>query len=482
MVRWMTVFGAMVLINSAGLPLVCGDEPATVQPPAKDPVLVNDVDAKPATGAQTTPRKKVVVIKDETSSDQSDVVDLTIGVRDTNGRLELVYTGDSGFVDLDAPAEPQSKYWIGVGCEPATDALKSQLGLGEKPAILITMVADDSPAKAAGIQLHDVITTAKLGDETKPLESVADLTALVMKAEQKQSLVLTVMRQSKSQEITVTPAERPQPNNQADVRFFDAGFDVDGVISIVNHPQPEAANLKRVRILLKELQAAVGEQPPSNDILVTGPVVAGNQNSCSACHVGEAFLKHPKIGLAAPHAPWVNRVGTKAPELPENVTVTITKKGKEPIRIQYQEGEGKVWGATENELATLPQAGRDAVQNATRWLQQQTHPTHVDMWGPPHVGFSGNWPVPYVFTNKGETTNPAVGGPGPGELPARIRKTVTAPATPAPPQDAAARLQALEKRLELVQKQQQELITRQQEALKKELQAVREALEKAEKK
>ena len=30
------------------------------------------------------------------------------------------------------------------------------------------------------------------------------------------------------------------------------------------------------------------------------------------------------------------------PELPENVTVTITKKGKDPIRVQYQEGEGKV--------------------------------------------------------------------------------------------------------------------------------------------
>lgn len=420
----------------------------------------------PVEGTRLELSQKESAAKDEAKSERKIPVDLDIGIRETDGRLELVYTDGSGFVDLDAAAEPQSKYWIGVGCEPATDALKSQLGIGEKPAILITMVADGSPAKAAGIQLHDVITTAKLGDDTKPLDSVATLTALVVKAEQKQPLVLTVIRQSKPQEITVTPAERPQPEKHGDVSFFVADVDMDGAISIVNRPHAEAGNLKRVRLLLKELQAAVGEQPPSHDILVTGPVVA------------------PPTPVSIPGPPHIPHIVVMSkPDLPENVTVIITKKGKEPIRIQYQEGEGKVWGATENELATLPQAGREAVQNAIRWLQQKGQPAEARLWGaPPHASFSGNWPVPYVFTNKVESPNPAVSGPGPGELTARIRKTVTAPATPAQPQDAATRLKAIEERMVVQQKRQQELMTKQQEELRKELQALREALEKAEKK
>jgi len=390
---------------------------------------------------------------------------LTIQYRGPNGRLELVGSGNSTTVDLDAIAEPQSKFWIGVGCEPATDALKAQLGLGEKPALLITMVADESPAKTAGIQLHDVLTTAKLGDESQALDSVATLTAMVMKAEQKQALVLTVIRQAKSQEISVTPAERPQPENHADLSLIFTDLDVDGAISFVNRPQADVGNLKRVRLLLKELQAAVGEQPPAQDILVTGPVVA------------------PPIAVPPLNVPHI--VVMTKPDLPENVTVTITKKGTEPIRIQYQEGEGKSWGATENELGTLPPAGRNAVQATLRWLQQkeQPMPAAINLWGQPHAGgHIVTWPVPHVLHhNKGET------GKGPasnnhGDVTARVRKTVTATATPAPPQDAAARLQAMEKKFEALQKQQQDLMTKQQEALRKDLQSLRDALEKAEKK
>lgn len=404
--------------------------------------------------------------KNEVKSDREDQVDLTLEVREADGLLKLLGSGNPGFVLVDATPEPQSKFWIGVGCEPATDALKSQLGLGEKPALLITMVADGSPAKAAGIQLHDVVSTAKLGDETKPLDSVATLTAMVVKAEQKQPLVLTVIRQSQPQEIAVTPAERPQSENHTDVSFVVADLHLDGPMNIVKHRHADFGNLHRVRLLLKELQAAVGEQPPTNDILVTGPVVAAPT---------PVTIPAPPSGI--PHI-----VVMAKPELPENVTVTITKKGKEPIRVQYQEGEGKVWGATEDELATLPEAGRNAVQQAIRWLQQKGQPADGRLWGaPPHAGFSGNWPVPYVFTNKAESVNNSATANTPPAT-ARIRKTVTAPATPATAQDATTRLQALEKRLELVQKQQQELITKQQETLKKELQAVREALEKAEKK
>ncbi len=359
-------------------------------------------------------------------------------------RLELVASDGFAFVE----AGPQSKYWIGLGCELATDALKSQLGLTEKQALLVTMVAENSPAKTAGFQEHDVITMVKFGEETKPLDSVATLTNLVAKAETK-PLVLSVIRTGKSQDITVTPAERPQPNQ--DVLFLNSG-----TFNVAVAPPATPANPERVQQLLRELQSAVSGQPQPTTIHFTGPVVT------------------PPVPVPPPGVPHI--VVMAKPELPDNVTITITKTGKEPVRIKYQTGENNSWGATEKEINTLPPEGRSALQAVLASLHQGAAHPFVSGPGP---GVVSEWPVRHVYkteTVTGQGVNSNAGARG------TITATVVAPAKSVPPEDAATRLQMLEKRLEHLQKLHQDLMTKQQETLRRELQSLRESLEKTEKK
>ncbi len=423
MLRTMFVLCAFVIGNGLSLPMVQADEPAKVRFNA---VLVDDVNSEVPSGK--TPENAP--------------------------RLELVGSSHFAFVD----AGPQSKYWIGLGCELATDALKSQLGLTEQQALLVTMVAENSPAKTAGFQEHDVITTVKLGEESQPLDSVATLTKMVIKAEQK-PLVLSVVRQGKPRDLTVTPMERPQPKEDVLVRNV-----TDFNIAVA--PPGAPANPERVQLLLRELQTAISGQPQPTTIHFTGPVVA----------------PHPVP--APPGVPHIV-VMTKA-QLPDDVTVTISKTGKEPVRIQYRKGESNSWGATETEIHTLPPEGRSAVQAVLSALHHVLPPASGALslaisgnaGSPPQV-MRSDWPVPFVHKIE----------PGKNEGGHRITKefkgSTTATATIPPPkkglpEDAAGQLQALEKRTDLMQKQLQELIhmTKQQDALRKELQSLRETLEK----
>ncbi len=412
------LFGLWVVLAAGGvlLSVVRGEEPAAIR---VDATLINDVDANVSNG--TAPENAP--------------------------RLEVVGSGHFALVD----AGPESKYWIGLGCELATDALKSQLGLTEKQALLVTMVAESSPAKAAGFQVHDVITTVKFGDESKPLDSVATLTGMVVKAETK-PLVLTVIRQGKPQDITVTPAERPQPNQ--DVSLLSAG-----TLNLAVAPPSAPANPERIQQLLRELQSVISNQPQPTTIHFTGPVVA------------------PPVTLPPPGVPHI--VVMSNPELPENVTVTITKTGKEPIQIKYQTGKNNSWGATEKEIGTLPPEGRNALQAVIATLHQGLPHAGGPAFAHPWAGTS-NWPVRTVYqteTIKGQAVNSDAKVTG--------RVTVTAPPpvkAAASPADLAAKIELLDKQLEMLQKQQQELLTKQQESLRKKLQDLQESLDRIEKK
>ena len=58
--------------------------------------------------------------------------------------------------DLKMPVVAGMKYYLGVSCTNTSEALRSHLGLDE-PCLLVTSVADDSPAGKAGMQVNDII-------------------------------------------------------------------------------------------------------------------------------------------------------------------------------------------------------------------------------------------------------------------------------------------------------------------------------------
>ncbi|MGD0898790.1 MAG: PDZ domain-containing protein, partial [Thermoguttaceae bacterium] len=83
-------------------------------------------------------------------------------------------------------------YWLGLYVEPREQGL------------VIEHVMPDSPAAKGGLKPHDVLV--KAGD--KPLKNPADLIEAVQKAKET-NVALEVLRDGKTQKITVKPAARP---------------------------------------------------------------------------------------------------------------------------------------------------------------------------------------------------------------------------------------------------------------------------------
>ena len=106
-----------------------------------------------------------------------------------------------GFFHVDPEFAP-GDYMIGVHCEPAGDALRAQLGLGETGLVVRTLV-DDGPAAKAGIRPHDVLV--RIGDEE--LTGIEQLLDAVQEAEES-PLTLTIIRGGEQQTVEVTPVKR----------------------------------------------------------------------------------------------------------------------------------------------------------------------------------------------------------------------------------------------------------------------------------
>ena len=106
---------------------------------------------------------------------------------------------------------PLSKYWIGVGCESAGDALKAQLRI--EYGVLVESVSEGEPAGKAGIRLHDVLQ--RFGEQE--LHSVEDLVAAVDKSEGKETGVVLI-RAGKQLKVDVVPKQRPVASLPADTR------------------------------------------------------------------------------------------------------------------------------------------------------------------------------------------------------------------------------------------------------------------------
>jgi len=97
----------------------------------------------------------------------------------------------------------QTQYRIGVSVSRADETLRSQLGLSDAAGLVVTGVDEESPAAAAGIQLHDVLL--KFGG--KPLASIEDLTAQVQEVAENPA-TMSLLRGGETLTLEVTPAKR----------------------------------------------------------------------------------------------------------------------------------------------------------------------------------------------------------------------------------------------------------------------------------
>ena len=131
-------------------------------------------------------------------------------VLDENGKViyqaiidddgELSYA--SSVISIPRPPKMASGLYLGVVIGDVDEALAAQLGL-DGQGILIRSVIDDSPAAKAKLKEYDIITTV----DGKPVSALSDLRAHLAKAEEGDTLKLTVLRKGKKIEIPVKPKE-----------------------------------------------------------------------------------------------------------------------------------------------------------------------------------------------------------------------------------------------------------------------------------
>lgn len=268
------------------------------------------------------------------------------------------------------PTAPQvlSNYWIGIDGTPVDDALRSQLELPQGQGLLINQVVDDSPAARAGLKQHDVLILC----QDASIAQIADL-AKILDEKKETLLPLKLVRAGKRIIIEVTPQRRP-PNQTGDT-----------CPAISKEPDQEFAQRVWLDVMGvaaddDEVHRFITEKGEKKRELLVNRLLrksTHSSRSCSACHAGDgeaqriyyhALLDNGVVRLNVnvlnngdgfqdlnvlpAFIQELNSVAlTQAgQELPDDVTVSITRKGKEPAKITVRKGD-RIWEISEREDA-----------------------------------------------------------------------------------------------------------------------------------
>jgi len=223
------------------------------------------------------------------------------------------------------------EWWIGVECQKVDEALREQLNLAEGIGVVVIEIVPDSPAAKAGLKKYDVLV--KAGE--KELRQVQDLVDAINEAKD-QPLSLELIRRGQKQQLSVTPAKRPQ------------------------QPGPTIPEPWREWFERWQREGWPPATPPQWRFRFWYP------------------------GRILPP-------GAKAhPPLPGNLTITITKKGDEPAKIVVKR-DGQTWEVTEDQLGQLPPDIRQHVEGMLRGGKELPH-------GPEPPGVRGptfDWDFPW---------------------------------------------------------------------------------------
>ena len=117
-------------------------------------------------------------------------------------------------IDLGSPPKV---YRIGVQVEPPSDALRSQLNLSANEGLSVLEITENSPASAAGVEVHDVLLRV---DQTK-LSTFEDLKESINKG-QGIEVELSLIRKGKPITLRAKPKADPVPEDDSVLNFREA--------------------------------------------------------------------------------------------------------------------------------------------------------------------------------------------------------------------------------------------------------------------
>jgi membrane-associated protease RseP (regulator of RpoE activity) len=256
----------------------------------------------------------IVQAQQDESRDQGRVV--TIGRADEES--ETSERNSNVDENGDAQQQEMPKYWIGLlgGLIQEDHPLRAHLDLPTGEGLLVADVVPNSPASKAGLKKNDILLRAN----DTPLKAMTDLVDLVgTEGEKKGQIALEVFRRGERETIYVTPEERP-----ADAQVSTGGFGEGG---FGGAELPEG-----VEEMMRQLQ---GGQRPFN-FRNFGPGVI----------VGQPGMMN----------------------VPNGVSVSITKKEGQPTEITVKRGE-ETWKVVGDDPKSLDQLPEDLRPFVTRMLR-----------------------------------------------------------------------------------------------------------------
>ena len=180
-----------------------------------------------------------------------------------------------------------SRGWMGVSLQEVTQDLARSFNLEQPRGALVADVSADSPAAKAGLKTGDVIV-AYAG---QPVNDSADLPPLVGATKPGANRALTVIRDSKPQEITITLGQLPD-QNRSELGLNQAPDDGSPRLNIVVADLPAGQQDRgqggvRVQQVGPGIAAEAGVQP--GDVLLS----LNNQSIKDAAHLRRLVRELP---------------------------------------------------------------------------------------------------------------------------------------------------------------------------------------------
>ncbi len=115
--------------------------------------------------------------------------------------------------------------FLGIGIQDMNKDLAKSFGLKKPKGALVSDVREDSPAEKAGLQQGDIVT----GFQGSPVEDAVALQRLVTRTEVGSTAKLTVVRDGREKELTVTIGEQPEEKQIAKVESAEGEHGLAGV-------------------------------------------------------------------------------------------------------------------------------------------------------------------------------------------------------------------------------------------------------------
>jgi serine protease Do len=114
--------------------------------------------------------------------------------------------------------------WIGVQIQPVTPDIADSLGLKKAEGALVAEPQADSPAKKAGIEAGDVITSV----DGKEVKDARDLAKKIGALAPKSSVKLSVLHNGKDKTLTLTLGEMPKQQEASNAKSNDKNGEDSG--------------------------------------------------------------------------------------------------------------------------------------------------------------------------------------------------------------------------------------------------------------